>query len=323
MRRLAGLVVVAVLTGAAGFWLWQAGAPDGPRPYLGYVEAETMLVAPKRTGRLVELTAVEGAVVAAGAPLFALDAEEETAAVKEAAARLDGARAQLADLRAARQRPAQIDVLEAARRQAEAALDLSRAELERQQRLYQKGVISEARLDQARTTFRRDRSALAEAARTIEAAQLPGREAEIDAAAAEVEASTAALTRARIVLADCSVAAPRGGRVLDILYRVGEVVPAGQPVVEVLPPENILVRFYVPEPAIAGLVYGQRIAIACDGCPAGLTGEISFIASEAEFTPPVIFSRQERAKLVFLVEARPAASTPALKPGLPVEVRPL
>jgi HlyD family secretion protein len=110
--------------------------------------------------------------------------------------------------------------------------------------------------------------------------------------------------------------------VLDTLYRVGEVVPAGQPVIEMLPPENVKLRFHVPETAVARLAFDQTVAIACDGCPAGLTATISYIASEAEFTPPVIFSRQERAKLVFVVEALPTAPAPALRPGLPVEVRP-
>lgn len=322
MKRFAVIMLVAAVAGGAAFWLLAPEGPDGPSPYLGYVEGESILVAPKRTGRLIELAVREGAMVAAGQRLFALDDADERAAVEEAAARLEQAEAELADLHAARQRPAQIEALEARRRQAEAALELSRVELERQERLRDQGVIAEARLDQARATFRRDQNALAEVRQDIEAARLPGREAEIDAAEAAVEAGAAALERARIALADCAVAAPAGGRVLDTLYRMGEVIAAGEPVVEVLPPENIVVRFYVPEPEIARLSHGDPVAIACDGCPPGLSGEISFVASEVEFTPPVIFSREERAKLVFLVEARPTAALPALRPGLPVEVRP-
>lgn len=321
MKRIAALFAIALVAGMA-LWLALPTRVDAPQPFLGYVEAETLLLAPKQTGRLLELAAEEGDTVAAGRTLFVLDDEEEKAAVAEAAARLERARAQLADLRAARQRPAQIEVLEARRRQAEAALDLSRAELERQKRLFSQNVIAESRLDAAETAFRRDRSALAAAEREIEAARLPAREAEIKAAEAEVEAASAALARARTALAERTVSARRGGKVLDVLYRTGEVVPAGQPVLEILPPENLLVRFYAPEPTLAGLSRGDRVAIACDGCPGGLTGEIVFIAGEAEFTPPVIFSRQERAKLVFLVKARPTDAAGVLKPGLPVEVLP-
>jgi HlyD family secretion protein len=325
MKRGPAIAVIVLACVAVGLWWWQSHRSTAAKPFLGYVEGETVLVAPKQTGRLIVINTAEGRDVAAGAPLFALDSADESAAVAEATARLDQARAVLADLHAARQRPAEIEALQARKRQAEAALELSRAELERQQKLFKQKVIAEARLDQARTTYRRDENALAEVERQIDAAGLAGRSAEIDAAAASVKASEAALERAQIALAERSVAAPDAGRVLDILYRNGEIVTAGQPVVELLPPANILVRFYVPETAIAQLRQGQAVAIACDGCPDGLGGKISFIASEAEFTPPVIFSRQERSKLVFLVEARTAKDgkpAPALKPGLPVEVRP-
>src|SRR5690606_6284180 len=102
-----------------------------------------------------------------------------------------------------------------------------------------------------------------------------------------------------------------------------EVVVAGQPVVEILPPENLRVRFYLPQPALAGIALGKRVTVACDGCPPDLTAQVSFISPEAEFTPPVIFSREERAKLGFLVEARPLDPRGVLKPGLPVGVIPI
>src|SRR5690606_348157 len=135
-------------------------------------------------------------------------------------------------------------------------------------------------------------------------------------------ALAAALARARVALSDRVVSAPQGGRALDVFFRVGEIAAAGQPVVEILPPENVVARFFVPEPAVAGLEYGRRVAIFCDGCPeSGVEAAISYVASEAEFTPPVIFSREERAKLVFRVEARPVEPTSLLKPGLPIEAR--
>jgi HlyD family secretion protein len=322
MKRAVGIVVVAALIAAGAWWWLRAQAPEGPRPYLGYVEAETLLVAPEQTGRIVALPVAEGGEVAAGALLFALDDQTATAARAEAQARTARARADLADLRAAQQRPAQIDVLQATRRRAEAALELSRAELARQEALYRQKVIAEARLDQARTAFKRDQSALAEAERAIDAARLPGRESQIVAAEAAVEAAEQARRQAEVMLAQRRVTAPASGRVLDLLYRVGEVAAAGQPVVELLPPANLKLRFYVPEPQVAVLRHGQQVGVACDGCPEGLTATIDFIAPESEYTPPVIFSRAERAKLVFRIEARPTVPTPALKPGLPIEIRP-
>lgn len=325
MRRLVAIVALAVSGAVAtgAFVVLSPGDPGAPASYLGYVEAESLLVGAESGGRLVELAVARGDVVAAGAPLFALDARTERARIVEAEARLAHAKAQLADLRASQQRPEQIDVLEASRRRAEADLAWSQSELRRQEALFARGVIAEARLDQARTAFERDRAALAEIAQEIETARLAARDAQIEAAAAEVAAAEAVLRQAQKTLDDRSVTVPCDGRVLDVFYRVGEVVAAGQPVVEILPPENLRVRFYLPQPALAGIALGQRVAVACDGCPPGLTAQISFISPEAEFTPPVIFSREERAKLVFLVEARPLDPHGVLKPGLPVEVIPI
>jgi HlyD family secretion protein len=110
------------------------------------------------------------------------------------------------------------------------------------------------------------------------------------------------------------------GLVVDTLYRPGEWVPAGAPVVSLLPPANVKIRFYVPETTVGTLRMGDAVNVRCDGCGADTAAAIRFIAPQAEFTPPVIYSREHRANLVFLVEARPSAPNPALHQGLPVEV---
>lgn len=323
MRR--GLIVIVATLGGVGaaliIALRMGPSATTPPQFLGYVEAETLLVGPEAGGRLITLAATEGEIVAAGAPLFALDAEAEQARVAEAEARLAKARAQLADLKAAQQRPEQIDVLQARRRQAEAELAFSRSEWERRQRLFERRAVAETRLQQAEMAFERDRAELAQIEREITVARLAARDEQIEAARAEVTAAEAALRQARTALAERRVVVPRDGRILDVFYHKGEVVTAGQPIVEILPPEIVRVRFYAPEPELAGIALGERISIACDGCPTDLAAEITFIASEAEFTPPVIFTREERAKLVFLIEARPLAPSETLKPGLPVEVK--
>ena len=107
---------------------------------------------------------------------------------------------------------------------------------------------------------------------------------------------------------------------MDTLYRPGEWVPAGAPVVSLLPPANVKIRFYVPETTVGTLRLGDAVSVRCDGCGADIAAAIRFIAPQAEFTPPVIYSRENRANLVFLVEARPNAPNPALHPGLPAEV---
>jgi HlyD family secretion protein len=117
------------------------------------------------------------------------------------------------------------------------------------------------------------------------------------------------------------VAAPAGARVADILARPGETIAAGAPVVSLLPPANILVRFFVPETALSTVHKGDAVALHCDRCPTDLTATISFVSPQAEYTPPVIYSESSRAKLVYLIEARPRPDQAALiNPGQPIEV---
>jgi HlyD family secretion protein len=120
-----------------------------------------------------------------------------------------------------------------------------------------------------------------------------------------------------------SVVAPVGGRVADVLARSGETMTAGEPVVSLLPPQNIFVRFFVPEANLASLHRGDRVEFTCDGCPAGLAGTISYISPTAEYTPPLIYSETTKAKLVYRIEVRPPPEQAVLlNPGQPIEVRP-
>ena len=125
-------------------------------------------------------------------------------------------------------------------------------------------------------------------------------------------------------LAQRTVTAPVGGRVADVLAQPGETMAAGAPVVSILPPENIFVRFFVPEAALSGLHRGDPVAFSCDGCRPSLTGTVSFISPTAEYTPPVIYSESSRTKLVYRIEARPPPDQAALiNPGQPIDVRPI
>ncbi|BCJ91318.1 secretion protein HlyD [Terrihabitans soli] len=302
MNRRMPLAVAALLVLLAVFWLWPRG--PGGDGLQGYIEGDLVLVGAESAGRITELSVDSGNRVEAGAHLFALDAEEQTAARNKAAAELE-------DLKSAGQRPEQIAVLEAAERRAAAALELSRTDLDRQRELFKRGVSAEARLQQAQSTFERDEAALQEARRQIKAAELAGRSAMITALEAALDGAEKALAKRR-------VSAPVAAVIEDVYFRAGEVVAAGQPVLALLPPGNRKVRFYVPEPRLSGLRVGQDITVSCDGCEE-MQAKLTFIASEAEFTPPVIFSQEERSKLVFRAEAR-LTKGEALPLGLPVDV---
>jgi HlyD family secretion protein len=107
--------------------------------------------------------------------------------------------------------------------------------------------------------------------------------------------------------------------VQQIYFRPGETAPPGRPVLSLLPPGNLKVRFFAPETRLATIRYGETVKVSCDGCGTDIDAKITFIASSAEYTPPVIYSREERAKLVYMIEARPT-DPDKLRVGQPVTV---
>lgn len=286
----------------------------------GYAEGEYVRVASPFAGQLVRLDVKRGDVVKAGEPLFALEQANEAAARREAADRVARADAQLENLRKSR-RPSEIEAVRAQLEQAEASLKLSEANLKRQEELARAKFISRERLDDAQTQLARDRARVDELRAQVATAKLAARPDEIRAAEAEAAAARAALAQADWRLQQKAQRTPQDALVQDTLYSVGEWIPAGAPVVSLLPATNIKVRFFVPESRLGALRVGQSVSIACDGCTGPIAARVDYIAPQAEFTPPVIYSRENREKLVFLVEARPAASeAPKLHPGQPVEV---
>ena len=294
------------------------GGDGGALQVQGYVEGEYVYVGAPVAGRLETLHVARGARVQAGASLFQLDRSSEQPARDDAAARLARAEANLADLRKGK-RPSELESIEAQLAQAQAMLELAEAELERRQRLVASYVASREAVDQARAAYERDRARVAELQAELKTAQLGARTDEIQAAEAEVTAARAQLAQAEWRLDQMSQAAPQAGVVVDTLYRPGEWVAGGAPVVSLLPPENVKVRFFVSEPRLGAIEVGHEVNVSCDACAPGLTAVISYISPEAEYTPPVIYSREMRAKLVYLVEAKPRRPT-ALRPGQPVDV---
>ena len=220
--------------------------------YQGWVEADLVFVGPDETGRVETLSVREGDAVAAGAPLFTVDADLQQAEVQ----------------------------------QNQATLANARQAFERAQQLLKTGAGTQKAHDDTQAALR------------------------------EIEAR---LNSAQTRLARRKVFSPAGGTIQQVYYRPGEMVPAGRPVVSLLPPGNMKIRFFVPEAELPKFSYGQTVRISCDGCAADLEARVSFIAKSAEFTPPVIYSLEERAKLVFLIEAR--TDTPEkLRVGQPVSV---
>ncbi|MEO1768002.1 HlyD family secretion protein [Thiobacter aerophilum] len=292
----------------------------GPASYQGYAEGEFVRVAAPFAGELAVLAVGRGDTVAAGDLLFQLEQENEAAALRETKQRLAAAEARLANLRKGR-RPEEVEALTAQRTQVQAALRLSETRLIREAGLANKGFVAADRLDQLRAARDADRARLNEIEAQLRLARQGARSDEIRAAAAEVAAARAAVAQAQWRLDQKSVRTPVAGRVHDTYYVTGEWVNAGSPVVALLPPANLKVRFFVPEAIVGTLKPGQRVSLHCDGCGKPFPAHISYISPQAEYTPPVIYSKENRSKLVFLVEARPETTdAEKLHPGQPVDV---
>jgi HlyD family secretion protein len=312
MRRTFAPIATALALAACG------DAP--PAALQGYVEGEYVRIAAPFAGTLVTLDTARGKEVVAGAPLFALEAENEDAARREAQERVRKALAQVEDLRKGK-RSTEIDAVRAQLAQAVAIAANSDKDWRRQLDLVTRGFVSQSRADEAKAARDRDRNKVMEMQNDLATTRAGARPDEIRAAEAEAAAARASLAQAEWKLKQKSVAASVAGTVSDTLFVRGEWVPAGAPVVSLLPPANVKVRFFVPETRLGAVKVGQKVSLSCDGCAAPIDASVSFIASQAEFTPPVIYSRDNRTKLVFLVEARPSsADAVKLHPGQPVDV---
>jgi HlyD family secretion protein len=313
LRGRIGVVIVAAAL--------QACSPRSPPAYQGYVEGEFVYLGSSQPGRLMHLAVSRGQNVDANAPLFSLEAIEETAAHREAQQQLDAASALLADLRTGK-RAAELEVIRAQLAQAQASERSSAAAIVRDEAQYLAGALSQAQLDASRALAAVNAARVQELRHQLDVARLPARSEQIKSQSALVAAATAALEQARWRLDQKSVAAPRAGLVYDTMYRVGEWVQAGNPVVRMLPPQNIKLRFFVPESVLGAIEVGRRVLARCAGCSADVAATVDYVAAESEYTPPVIYSNESRAKLVYLIEARPLPQlATALRPGQPVQVR--
>ncbi|MBI3441582.1 MAG: HlyD family efflux transporter periplasmic adaptor subunit [Proteobacteria bacterium] len=285
----------------------------------GYVEGEYLRIAPTSGGILEQLDVKTGDAVMAGQKLFSLDLTTLKADRDNAAAVLAQAAANLANLTKGK-RPEEIAIFEQQKAQALADFQNAQSQLNRTLPLTRKGYVTKAQRDADQAAYDRAKAHVAELEAQLQTAFLGGREDEVVAARAIADAAGQKLVQAEKLLNEASPLAPAAGRIEDIFYRPGEFVPAGMAVVSLLPPENIKVRFFVAEKMVSQIRQGMAVKIRCDGCNTAIEGKVTFISSQAEYTPPVIYSVESRDKLVFMIEARPNTPDPALHPGLPVDI---
>jgi HlyD family secretion protein len=251
--------------------------------WLGYGEGDNAFISAPQPGWVTRMRVERGTSVHRGDLLFVLDDVRERGGRDQAVGALAQARASLAQERS--------------------NLVYAQTELNRQDRLARDSAGTPTARDLARTNYQ----------------QSEARISQLEAQIVQMEAS---LATADYSLSQRAVVAQTEGPVQDIYFREGEYVPASTPVISILPPKNIFVRFFVPESQLSRVHLGQTVKISCDGCGAPVEAKVSFIAQQEEFTPPVIFSIDNREKLVFKLEAR-APGGLKINPGQPVDVRPL
>lgn len=280
----------------------------------GYVEGEYVLIAPVETGRIVTMSKKRGDRVARNELLVQMEDADADIAVHQAEAALEQAKAQLANLKEGK-RPEEMAVIEATVQSAKAQAAEAKRVFDREEALAKRGINAKADYDQAATALQQAEAMVAQTSANLEVARLPARPMEIDAADAQVRQAEAQLADAKWRLAHRRLTLPANGVVDDIIRREGEVAGPSQPVLSVLPDGAIKIRLYAAERYMSGLKLGTELAVRCDGCGKDVKAKISYVSDSPEFTPPVIYSLENRQKLVYLIEARPEGNQPLLKPG--------
>ena len=322
MKNRAKFIVPVLIVLVLGWAASKIFAPSKPLDiFEGYVEGDLEQIGPIEGERMVRLDVEPGSQVTKGATLFAMATPLLNEEHIDSRAKVVQAEANLKNLQEALQRPQQIAVLDAAVEAAKAALALSQADYDRQNYLVPRGAATVQARDQAKMALDRDKANLAEAQRQVEAAKIPSRRHEIAAAQAAIISAQAELDQIDVRIARQTVHAPEDGIVQDVYFWPGEMVNAGQPVLALLPPKNRKIRLYVSETQLSRFSLGAKLAISCDNCAPGLEARVIYISQQTEFTPPVIFSLQERGKLVFRLDARPDDNKLLLPLGQPITAR--
>ncbi len=307
------LATAALLTSCGD----SGGHKDGV--YQGYLEGRFLGVASPQEGQLVELNVRRGDWVEAGAPLFALDPKPEVDQLHEEEQRVASAQAKVDDLRKGL-RDTELQALDDQLQSDRAQLAQAKAEWERNQKLQEGNFVSQNDLDRLRYLTEQHTAEAERDANQLATGKLGAREDQIHQAAADLAAEEALRDQIKWMLDEKTQNAPQAGYVQDTLYRMGERVEARQAVVVLLPVAELRARFYVPETEINRVKLGQEVTVKLDGRDP-VKAKVSFISTQVEFTPPVIYSDSQNYKYVFLAEADfdPAVAR-ELHVGQPAEV---
>ena len=287
----------------------------------GYLEADYVYVAPLTAGRITAIHADQGDLVGASVLLVEMETEAQQAALAAAKAGVAQAQATLDNLETG-SRDAEIAVIAANLRKAQADRDLAKGNLDRTKVLSDRGTASTVQLQQVQSQLAVAQAQVDQLQAQLEVARLPARAAQRNAGEAALNVARYQAQSAQVALRDRSLTAPITGVIDQRFFNPGEVAGAGVPILSLYDPGKLKVIFFVPEARRASLALGRVMAVTCDTCPPGLQATVARIAPEPQFTPPILYSRDERGRLVFRAEAR-MAETEGLSPGQPVSLAPV
>ncbi len=321
MKRLRPVLAIGaiVVLGALIWFLFLRGGEA--RTLTGYVEGERIYLAAPVSGAVSALYVREGERVAAGGRTFLIDPRVQRAQADSAAAAVGAAEARADDLRKG-QRAEELSVFDAELAAAQASERAAEADYARIEPLVRQGIYAPARLDQVRAARDAARAQTAAVRRRRDVAALGARQDAISQAEQQAVQAEGGLSEARARLGQLSPAAPAAARVEEIFYQPGEWAAANTPVLALLPDSEVKLVFFVPEAEMARYRPGGTVRFTCDGCASPGSARISWVSPRPEFTPPILYSKGSRDRLVYRVEARPANAA-TLNPGLPVDVTPL
>lgn len=288
--------------------------------YQGYVDADYTYMATAYSGRLHKLYVRRGQRVTKGQQLFDLENQPQISDYDQAQANLAGEQAKLKDYLSG-QRATIVGGILAQREQAQADLELATNNFNRTKQLFEKGVVPRSTYDDSLAQLKTNQQRVAQFEQNLKEAELGERQFRILQQTYIVKANEAASKQAQWQLSQKSLIAPDEGIIFDTYFNEGEEVSANQPVVSILSPRYMYVVFYIPEPERAKLYLNQQIEFTCDGCSKHFIGVINYISPQAEYTPPLIYSRESRSKLVYRVQAIVSKDIAyQIHPGQPVDI---
>lgn len=306
------LVLIAIA--AAAILVWELFGPKARTPYLsGYIVGDNLVLAAPVSGTLQSVSLVDGQRVTVGEPAFRIAPATLAAQGEQASANIEANQTQISTAEA-NLRQALADVAANQATSLNARQNLARLESVKHD---DPAAVANTDLDKAKAALRQSEANVVAAQKAVDA-----RRAQIAQAKAETKQAIGGKRNVDIQVGELSPVVPAMGRVDQVYFQVGEWVPANQAIVSIIPDQKVKVRFFVPEKEVSHYRPGEMVHFSCDGCSSGLIARIGYVSPDPEFTPPIIFSRDSRARMVFMVEAYP--QNPAkLNPGLPVEVEPL